>query len=102
MLYAHKRYIGKIEEVTEDNVVLHSIYGTYYPLKGDWIFTDLTGNKRIIPKGQLEEYYEPVNLAYADVEFTEEEIAKAYAEGLPNNVEDEDYINSFKKIMTTV
>lgn len=87
MKYVNKNSAIHVEEVTEKGVILETLSGTYYPKFGDYIATGEGGYKFIIDKEYFEENYIPLENRRIDTDFSTEEIARAYAEGLPSNEE---------------
>lgn len=104
MYYAHKKYLyTSMMEADADGEVL-TMFGSIQCLKGDKIATNWYGDQTVIPKGQDEEYYVPVELkqrikASKKVSRLGEQYVGQLLESPPlNQEEDQDYINGTRKI----
>jgi hypothetical protein len=102
--YAHKKYLVRFEEMHEDGI-LYTQFTSIPFLKGDKIATDYYGNKWVVPKGQEEEYYAPVevkqNIPSKKPSPFEEQYTKQLIETpVLNQEEDTDYIKNTRNMIS--
>lgn len=108
MYFALKRSVITVEEL-DRYTTLHTIYGIEEGHRGDYIATDLEGNKKILSKSYFEEYFTPVSIPQKKSSTQqspfEQEYAKALMECYGNDITDqsedwselEDSINDLNK-----
>jgi hypothetical protein len=93
--YAHKKFLVRFDEMQEDGV-LDTQCASIPFLKGDKLATDYYGNKKVVSKGQDDEYYVPVELIKKE-NVSKDNMEEEYKQSWVSD-EDEEYIKGTRKI----
>jgi hypothetical protein len=94
--YASKRFLVQVERPEQEGEI-HTIHGTLPVKPTDIVATDEFGVQYIMSERHFQDNYVPVEKVKRN--FDLDAMAKAYAEALPNQEEDETYINGTKELI---
>jgi hypothetical protein len=96
MYYASKRFLVQVEKPEQEGEIITQ-YGSIPVKPTDIVATDEFGIQFVMTENYFNDNYVPVEKVKRN--FDLEAMAKAYAEALPNQEENETYINGTKELI---